>query len=383
MNRRNFIKVLGAGGVVVAASPILVNQLSTSNSVTYRPTHTYDDIRKTLLSYAMLSANPHNIQPWKVALPNQNQILLYVDSERLLPQTDPIHRQIHIGQGTFIEGLVIAATRFGIRAEVEYFPQGEYDNQSLEEKPVAAITLTPDPEVQADPLFGYLAIRQSTKTPYQTDIVAEDQLALIQNITGGDGFAMKFINAKSDNGAMSQFLTQAMTIEEQQAARSLETIAMFRFNDKEFAEYRDGFGLAQNGVSGAKRWLAEKLFVTRENAESDPKRFGEEGIKATQKAAENAPHFGLLVSEDNSRLAQVKCGRIYQRINLVTTSMGLAQHPMSQILQEYSDMLPLQDEFKQHYAIESNQTVQMLFRLGKSELTPSSPRREVSDIVQA
>lgn len=382
MNRRNFIKVLGAGGVVIAASPILVNQLNTSNSATYRPTHTYDDIRKTLLSYAMLSANPHNIQPWKVALPNQQQILLYVDSERLLPQTDPIHRQIHIGQGTFIEGLVIAATRFGIRADVEYFPQGEYDNQSLEEKPVAAITLTPDSEVQADPLFGYLAIRQSTKTPYQPDIVAEEQLERIKSIAGGDGFAMKFIDAKSDNGAMSQFLTQAMTIEELQAARSLETIAMFRFNDKELAQHRDGFGLAQNGVSGAKRWLAEKLFVTRENAESDPKRFGEEGIKATQKAAENVPHFGLLVSEDNSRLAQVKCGRIYQRINLVTTSMGLAQHPMSQILQEYSDMLPLQNEFKQHYSISSNHTVQMLFRLGKSELTPPSPRREVSDIVQ-
>ncbi|HDY7895440.1 TPA: nitroreductase family protein [Vibrio vulnificus] len=382
MNRRNFIKVLGAGGVIIAASPILVNQWNPSNNATYRPTHTYDDIRKTLLSYAMLSANPHNIQPWKVALPNQNQILLFVDSERLLPQTDPIHRQIHIGQGAFIEGLVIAATRFGIRANVEYFPQGEYDNQSLTEKPVAAITLVPDSKVQADPLFGYLAVRQSTKTPYQSDIVADEQLERIKSIAGDDGFSMTFIDAKSDNGAMSQFLTQAMTIEEQQAARSLETIAMFRFNDKEFAQHRDGFGLAQNGISGTKRWLAEKLFVTRENAESDPKRFGEEGIKATQKVAENTPHFGLLVSKDNSRLAQVKCGRIYQRINLVTASMGLAQHPMSQILQEYSDMIPLQEEFKQHYEIEANQTVQMLFRLGKSELTPPSPRREVSDIVQ-
>lgn len=383
MNRRNFIKVLGAGGVVLAASPILVNSFTDSNNLSYRPTHTYDDIRKTLLSYAMLSANPHNIQPWKVALPNKNQILLYVDPERLLPQTDPIHRQIHIGQGTFIEGLVIAASRFGIRVDVDYFPQGEYDNQTLEDKPVAAITLIPDSEITADPLFGYLATRQSNKTPYSADEMTAEQLQQIADVVNRDGVAMQFVDAKNDSSNMSQFLTQAMTIEEQQTARSLETISMFRFNDKEFATHRDGFGLAQNGVTGPKRWLAEKLFVTRENAESDPKRFGEEGIKHTQTVAQSAPHFGMLISNDNSRLTQVRCGRLYQRINLVTASLGLAQHPMSQILQEYSDMLPLQDEFKQHYGVTANQTVQMLFRLGKSELTEPSPRREVSDIVRA
>lgn len=383
MNRRNFIKIVGAGGVILAASPILVSQFSASSTSTYRPSHTYDDIRKTLLSYAMLCANPHNIQPWKAALPASNQILLYVDPERLLPQTDPIHRQIHIGQGTFIEGLVIAASRFGIRADIDYYPQGEYDNTSLEPKPVAAITLTPDSDIVADPLFDYLATRQSTKTPYQLEKLPAEQLEQIKRIANHNGFSLTFIDAATDKAAMSQFLTQAMTIEEQQTARSLETIAMFRFNDQEFATHRDGFGLAQNGVTGPKRWLAERLFVTRENAESDPKRFGEEGIKMTQEVSENTPHFGLLVSDDNSRTTQVKCGRMYQRINLVTASMGLAQHPMSQILQEYSDMLPLQNEFKNHYGIGPNQTVQMLFRLGKSEQTPPSPRREVKDIVLA
>ncbi|RTZ18085.1 twin-arginine translocation signal domain-containing protein [Vibrio aquaticus] len=381
MNRRNFIKVLGAGGVVLAASPIVIQQMKPAKTAQLRPTHTYDDIKKTLLSYAMLSANPHNIQPWKVAFPAQNQILLYVDSERLLPQTDPIHRQIHIGQGTFIEGLVIAASHFGIRVDVDYFPQGEYDNQSLEEKPVAALTLVPDDTVKADPLFQYLAIRQSTKTPYSSEILPTQQLVEVQKVNQQANFAIQFVEAQADSDTMANFLTEAMMVEEQKSARSLETISMFRFNEQEMSQYRDGFGFPQNGVTGPKRWLAETLLVSREKAENDPYSFGQEGVKAIRKAAENAPHFGLLISDSNSRLDQVKCGRTYQRINLVTASMGLTQHPMSQILQEYDDMLPLQAKFKQHYGVKSSQTVQMLFRLGKADLTPASPRREVSDIV--
>ncbi len=381
MNRRNFIKILGASGVVLAATPIITHQLSSNESLNVRPTHTYDDIRKTLISYAMLSANPHNTQAWKVALPSNDTILLYVDPERLLPETDPIYRQIHIGQGAFIESLVIAASHFGVRADVDYFPQGEYDNQSLEAKPVASITLISEPTIAADPLFNYLVTRQSTKTPYAADVIPKQQLSRLSQTTNNPAFPIRFIDAAGDNGKMSDFLTDSMRIEEHNASRSLETISMFRFNDEELVTHRDGFGLEQNGVSGAKRWFAEQFFISREQAEADPQSFGKEGIKLTQKVANNAPHFGLLISNNNSRLDQVESGRIYQRMNLVTASMGLVQHPMSQILQEYQDMLPLQAKFKKYYGVQPEQTVQMLFRLGKAPLTPSSPRREVKDIV--
>ncbi|KGY13013.1 twin-arginine translocation pathway signal protein [Vibrio tubiashii] len=381
MNRRRFIKIIGASCVVLAAPTIVTHQLSPSDDLKLRPTHTYDDIRKTLLSYAMLSANPHNTQAWKVALPRKDTILLYVDPDRLLPETDPIYRQIHIGQGAFIESLVIAASHFGIGVHIDYFPQGEYDNQSLESKPVASITLISEPTIAADPLFHYLNARQSTKTPYAAEAIPRQQLNYLNQTTNNSTFQLRFVDAASDNGKMSDFLTRSMIIEEQNISRSLETISMFRFNDEEMVTQRDGFGLAQNGVTGTKRWITERLFISREQAEADPQSFGKEGIKLTQEVANNAPHFGLLISDSNSRLDQIKAGRIYQRTNLVTASIGLVQHPMSQILQEYQDMLPLQAEFKKHYEIQPKQTVQMLFRLGNAPLTPPSPRREVNDIV--
>ncbi|GLQ70869.1 Acg family FMN-binding oxidoreductase [Vibrio penaeicida] len=381
MERRNFIKVMGAGAVVLAAAPVLVSNVSSSSDLSFRPALTYSDLRKTLISYAMLCPNPHNIQPWKVAFKGEDTILLYVDEDRLLPQTDPIHRQIHIGQGTFIESLVVAASHFATKADVQYFPLGEYGNQVLENKPVAAIKLVPDTSIQPDPLFPYLVTRQSNKTEYTNAKLTDTELNAILNVVETKGSELRLVQTEEYNQEMRHFLNQAMEIEEQKSSRSLETIGMFRFNDDEFKQYRDGFGLPQNGVLGAKRWVAEQFFLSRESAEKDPTAFGKEGVKLTKAVTASTHHFAMLITEGNTRKDQLKVGRLYNRINLVTASMGIAQHPMSQILQEYQDMLPLQESFKQHFNVHKAHTVQMVFRLGKAKPTPESPRREVSDLL--
>jgi len=54
---------------------------------------------------------------------------------------------------------------------------------------------------------------------------------------------------------------------------------------------------------------------------------------------------------------------------------------MSQVLQEYQDMLPLQQAFKQHFNIPAEHTVQMLVRLGRAEKTAHTPRRLANDLL--
>ena len=381
MNRRNFIKVVGTGSVILAATPLMMTQFTNESSNPLRPSHQQDDLRRTLISYAMLCPNPHNKQPWKVAFIGQDTIRLYVDQERLLPQTDPIHRQIHIGQGTFIESLVIAASQIGILATIDYFPEGEYDNQSIASLPVADIKLEKSDQVEPDPLFAQLLIRQSTKTPYRDEKLNSNQISALRAVIENSDVSLRFIDTPTDNEAMANYFVNAMEIEEQNKERSLETIAMFRFNDQEISTYRDGFGLEQNGVTGIKKLIAQNFFISRDKAESDPASFGKEGVKSVKNAVENTQHYAWLSTSDNSRKTQVELGRLYNRFNLTATALGIAQHPMSQILQEYKDMLPIQSEFKQHFGIKPSDTVQMLFRLGKADRTPSTARREVSSIL--
>jgi len=387
INRRNFISILGLGLGAVALSSTISGCGETIPQLDYGwngPAADVNDIRLKVLSYAMLCPNPHNKQPWVIQLTGTNSFELYVDPQRLLPATDPIYRQIHIGQGTFLETLAIAATGLGHRANIKYFPAGMYSHSKLENKPVAAITLVKEPGIETDPLFSQLLTRQSNKREYSKQPLTTDELNSLQTFHGPQSSSkLTLVDSTDAQQKLTQVLTQAMKIEVGDRDRDAETIKMFRFNEAEVKKYRDGFGVAQAGLSGIKKLLVENLLLSRESVEKDPAAFGEEAVGMTQKAAASTATFGWLITKTNSRLDQVLVGREYCRINLQTTAMGLAQHPMSQVLQEYPSMLPLQKEFKQHFNIPQSQTVQMLFRLGRADATAHGPRRALNSIIKS
>jgi hypothetical protein len=113
MKRRNFIKATLAGTGMILI-PSIFNGCSTQELKAlegWRKGHSKieKDIRLIVLSYAILAPNPHNNQPWIIDLKDSHNFDLYVDPERLLPETDPPYRQIHIGQGTFLENLSLGS----------------------------------------------------------------------------------------------------------------------------------------------------------------------------------------------------------------------------------------------------------------------------------
>ena len=381
MKRRGFIKVVAAGSAV-ALTPIVLNSCSAAEGYVKTPEENNGDIKLKLISYAMLGPNSHNIQPWLVKITGDSSFELFVDQTRLLPYTDPPARQIHISQGTFLETLKIAASAFGYRVQIDYFPQGEYANDTIEKKPVAAIQLISDLGVKTDPLFQWLTVRQSNKRSYEDLEVPESALASIRR-------ELQLPGTKTLTGAspalrtrLAPILGKGMAIETTDRARNKETADLFRFSETEAVKYRDGFTVANNGTTGFMRIIAENFFLgTRKEAYAVDSAFAKEGIKLTYKQAETATAFGWIVSESNSRLDQVKAGHIYARINLLTSELGIAQHPMSQVLQEYADMQVLQREFLQLLKVPKGSTVQMLFRLGYASANPQTKRRRVTDVL--
>ncbi|MGF1696006.1 twin-arginine translocation pathway signal protein [Vibrio lamellibrachiae] len=388
MNRRNFIKVVGLGVGSVALSSAVVSCSSSSNpSDNYGwngPDSSQKDIRMQVLSYAILCPNAHNIQPWTIKMTGDESFDLYVDPQRLLPETDPIYRQIHISQGTFLETLSIAASGLGYDAIIDYFPQGMYGNTELLDKPVASINLVKQSQISPDPLFGHLLTRHSNKREYGNYKLTQMELDTLQSFTEQRGsYPLSITDSTEEKLKLEKVLTDAMQIEVSNNDRSHETIAMFRFDQDEVNKYRDGFGVSQAGLTGIKKIMVENFFLSREKTEKDPTEFDQQAVDMTKKTVASTETFGWITSAGNSRLDQVIVGRDYCRLNLKTTAMGLAQHPMSQVLQEYSDMLPLQAEFKKAFGIDDNDTVQMLFRLGKAKKTPHGPRRVVSQLITA
>jgi len=381
MKRRGFIKIIAAGGAT-ALYPAVLSSCSTGSEHELKAIESdLRDIRLVLLSQAMLAPNSHNIQPWKIKLTGDNSFDLYVDQDRLLPWTDPPARQIHISQGTFLETLKIAASNNGYGTQIRYFPQGEYDNQRIEDKPVASIRLISDPAIKQEPFYDLLTVRQSNKRTYNDRAIPESDLQALRELYPIDGLKPFCSNSKELIRHLSPMLGKSMAIESNNRDRNKETADLFRFNEAEARNTRDGFSVANNGMTGFMRFIAETFFLgSREEAYAVDSAFAKEGIKMAYRQAGSAAAYGWIVSRSNTRLDQVMAGHLYARVNLLSAKLGIAQHPMSQILEEYADMQDIQKEFLSLLKVPEGSTVQMLYRLGYANPNPHTLRRPVGDI---
>ena len=176
MLRRNFLKLAGSAGVIVAAGGVgfAATRTPTAALKPWQEAESlYSDPMRRALSYAILAPNPHNRQPWIVELKGDAEAVLSCDLGRLLPVTDPFSRQIVIGLGCFLELFSIAAAQDGLRADIRYFSDGQPGDQ-LGSHPVAHLSLHKGQGLPADPLFAYVLERHTNRDPYDTERTISD-----------------------------------------------------------------------------------------------------------------------------------------------------------------------------------------------------------------
>lgn len=167
--RRKFIALVGGG--TVAAATLGATAISFGDTmpaealVAWNGAEASGDPRLWMVSYAILAPNPHNLQAWRVDLSVPDEITIFCDLSRLLPETDPFNRQVLIGHGAFLELLTIAAAERGYRAKIGLFPTG-VPKANVDARPVAHVRLTKDAEVPKDSLFSRIAERRTNRQPY-------------------------------------------------------------------------------------------------------------------------------------------------------------------------------------------------------------------------
>jgi hypothetical protein len=381
LSRRKFILIAGSTAVIVAAGKAAIDldkMPSTAIAAWSGPRSAEPDIRKRLLAYAILAPNPHNMQPWIVDLRQPGIIDLYCDRARLLPQTDPFSRQILIGHGAFLELLDLAASAAGQRTEITYFPKGEFGN-SIDDRPVAAIRLIPDANRQPDPLFQQILHRRSAKVPYDTSKALSPDHAQGLATAYTDRHCPLTIAVDQSRVLGLQGIIQSATeIEERTPLVYQETIDVMRIGAKEVAQHRDGITLTGAPIG----WARLFGMVSRRKLADPTSDAFKSGVAMSRDRAVATPAFGWITTSDNRRTTQLAVGRAYARLNLKATALGVAMHPMSQVLQEYAEMQALQRGLLALLDIPPGQTVQMLVRLGYTGQVNPSPRRDLQDLLR-
>lgn len=383
MQRRQFIRISGGG--VIAAATLGSAALSGCSSEmpnaaveAWQPTALAEqtDVRRWLVSHALLAPHSHNLQSWLVDLKVPGEITLYLDQSpgRLLPETDPWSRQMMMSQGTFLELLDLAARQKGLRADIELFPQGEFEARTVDARPTARIKLSADASVQKDPLFAQIFKRHTNREAYLPQEPAADALKAITESVNMPGMRLGFVG-----GAQAQQLEQhraiamaAWRIELVTPRTIMESMKVLRVGPSEIAQYRDGISLNSPMV----RALAAVGLFDRSKAPGPDDSATTKQIRDFNTKIASTPAFFWMVTEGNARKTQINAGRAYVRAQLAATAQGLSMQPISQALQEYPEQAkPYADIHALVGANPASATVQMWTRLGYAPAIGPSPRR--------
>ena len=395
MQRRQFVRLIG-GGTVAAMASLTAGlggcsaDMPEAAVAAWRGPGEEPDLRRWALSYAILAPSPHNRQPWLVDLREPNAIALHVDRERLLPETDPWFRQIMVGQGTFVEALVIALRERGVAPIVTLFPQGEFVPRGLDDRPVARIAWSASEAVVAkDALFAQLLRRHTAKVDYDTARpVPESTIAMLKTALTDAGVAYDGTVAPARLAALRTLCMDAARTELLTPRTVMESIRLTRVGPSEINQHRDGIS-----INAPILRLVEAVGGFDRSVPPPP---GSTGYKQMMERFEghsrSAMGFVWLSTPTarhapagTTRSAEVDAGRAYLRLQLKATEMGLQMHPMSQAPEEFAEMRPHYDKLHELLVDQqaAQQTVQMFCRIGYCAGTSPAPRRGVDAIIRA
>ena len=385
-DRRAFIRLVGGGAVFAATAPLFgcsSDYPAEAIAAWQVPEHMQkqgqkqgDDMRRQILSYAILAPNAHNRQGWLVDLKQPNEITLYCDTGRLLPETDPYSRQILISQGTFLELLDLSAKQFGQRAEITLFPEGSFDAKSVDRRPTARIRLTADAKVTKDPLFEQILQRRTNRQMYEDKVLSISALQAIADSVAGLPVQVGFAGASQADlrNQHRSIAKEAWRIELTTPRTILESLKLMRVGPSEIKQNPDGIS---NNSPFIRAVVALGLFDRSKAPASDDSSIASQ-IKDFNAKIDATPAFFYMVSKGNDRQMQINVGRAYVRAQLAATGQGLSMHPLSQALQEYPEQAKNYLDIHQLLnAPPATHTVQMWTRIGVAPATQPSPRRGV------
>lgn len=372
MNRRKFLTLVGGGSILAAGAAFGGFAATRTPTKALQPWkdagNAYTEPRRKALSYAILAPNPHNRQPWKIDLSQPDTIKIFVDTDRVLPHTDPFNRQITIGFGCFLEVLRIAAAQDGYSVSEQLFPQG-VNEKTLDDRPIAILKLRKDSAVKKDPLFAHIINRRSTKEPFDLSrSVQKDDLVSLQS-TVSDKASTGVTNNLEKVKELRSLTSAALLLEIETPRTYRESVELFRIGKAEIETNPDGISF-----SGPLFESLALLGVFTKQAAIDPTSSGyKQGIAAVLANTNSAMGYVWITSKSNTRKDQIDAGRDYVRMNLMATGKDLSIHPLSQALQEYPEM---DEHFKTiHKMLAPNGgTIQMFARLGYGQDKGPKPR---------
>ncbi len=355
--RRKLLALIGGGVVLSAGAGLTAFAATRTPHAALAPwtrAGSYDDARLDALSWALLAPNPHNLQPWQAELVGSDGVRIWREQGRVLHRTDPYERQITVGMGAFLELMVLAAGATGHAVDLTLYPEGP-------EGPVAEARFRAGAGTE-DPLFHQAIDRRSCKEPFEARPVPATALAALAPLAT--------LHTDPDTVAALRALTfEAFEIEARTPRTWAESVELTRIGRRAIEANPDGIDLG-----GPLMEALGLLGQLSPEAQTDPTSTAfRSTLDMYRRMLTATPAYAVITTSGNTRTDQIAAGRRWLWLNLTTTALGLALHPVSQALQEFPEMA---GPYARAHALLAGpgETVQMLGRLGYGPSVARSPR---------
>lgn len=335
------------------------------------------DIRVRLAGWASLAPSSYNLQPWKIALEGDDVLWLLADADRVSLHTDPALRQVTLGQGTFLELLVLAAAAEGWDPALSLFPDGPYATRDdMHLKPVARVALSRDPAVLPPPLFAAVRRRRTCRGAFTGQAISRSARdTFLSGAGAARGVSVGWIDRGSGLERLKGLVIEAMRLESMNADLVAETATFLRLTKEEVAECRDGV-VPSSPLPGS----GVRLFYGR-HAFSEPGSWlNRWAFSHAVSYVGEADSFVWISTDGDSRDDQVRAGRVYARLDLAAAAQGLAMQPFSSPLGDWDGVAGVRDDLHALLSIPGRR-IQMLARVGYADSASPTPRRSVVELM--
>jgi hypothetical protein len=210
-----------------------------------------------LVRAAILTANPHNTQPWLFQV-TPSQINLFADRMRTIGAIDPFLREMHIGLGCALENLLMAAAANGYTTQVSLLPD------ALDETWVACVDLAPGPTVIPD-LYPLIPNRHTNRYPYDIGrSVTSATLDALSALNDDPEVRVFWFASAPLRKQVGGLLVEATHVSVSDTTQIGESDRWYRATWQDLQQYRDGITIDAAGLPDWKRALGNtKACVVR------------------------------------------------------------------------------------------------------------------------
>ncbi|MDF2696332.1 MAG: nitroreductase [Labilithrix sp.] len=361
MNRRRFLVGTAASALAAGCGGVVRADLEAPS----QRTPLVDGKLYTILQFASLAPSNNNAQPWEVHVVGPRAIKIGKAPDRLMPVSDPTHRETLLSLGAFTENLVVAAECMGLTAEVKVV------GEKPEDRIVLDVTFTQSEPNERERLDA-IRSRVTMRSEFDSKELESRVVHLLSEAAGG----LLYVPRNESDCAFldDAAIASAKTLAFRDDARK-EYANWVRFSNGDVNERRDGLTLPALGVTGFSGTWA-RTFKSSDSLLSSSSR--EDAVESTRKLVKSSAGWFVMTSKDASVAEIIDAGRRFERMHLLARQLNVGFHPMSQMIEDTRS----RDGIAAKLALTGEP--QLVIRVGRvvQQPNPVSPRRPVDWFVK-